>query len=262
MNILDRLIKKKIGLALGGGAARGLAHIGVLKVIEEEGIKIDFVAGTSVGSLIGALFCAGFRWKEINELSGKTAWKDLVEPMLPGKGLLRLEKLENKLNKLVEGRNLEELDIPLSVVTADITTGEEIILKEGPAARAVRASSSIPGIFEPVMWEDRLLVDGGLVNNVPASVVREMGAELVIAVDLNADRIKNEPPRNIFDVIVYSFLILMTNFTQHAVKKADYVIRPDLKGYSYYDLKKRNELINLGEQAARDVLARISEKIH
>lgn len=153
--------KPKVGLALSGGAARGLAHIGVIKAIENEGIPISFVAGTSVGSLIGALFAAGVGWQEMAELARKLKWRDLVSVSLSGLGLARTDKLQKIIDRLLGGKRFEDLAIPFAAVAVDIASGEKVILKTGSVAEAVQASCSIPGIFEPVPLNGHLLVDGG-----------------------------------------------------------------------------------------------------
>jgi NTE family protein len=254
---LGRFREGKVGLALGGGAARGLAHIGVLKVLEEEGIRVGMVAGTSAGSLVGALHCAGYGWREIREIAGRIQWRDLVGPTWPVMGLLRTTKLEKALEEILGHRSFEQLGIPFRAVAVDIGTGEEVLLSSGPVAQAVRASASIPGIFEPVLWEGRLLVDGGLVNDVPADVVRAMGAELVIGVDLNADRIDARPPQNFLDIFYRSLNLLIYNSTQRGRRSADLMITPALSGIGYHELKRMEELIERGERAARRELEKL-----
>jgi NTE family protein len=253
----DRIVRtmKKIGLALGGGAARGLAHIGTLKVLAEEAIAPDFVAGTSAGSLIGALLCAGFSWHEIRKRAIQVSWSDLVEPIFPIMGLVKSEKLEKLLGTMLSDRSFEELNIPLSVVTVDILTGDEVILRSGSVARAVQASCSIPGLFKPVDRDDRLLVDGGLINNLPSNIVREMGAEVVIAVDLISDVVNTNPPKNIVDILYYSFNIMIRNAARKGLEDADCVIKPDLRGFSYHRLGRLDELMARGEMAARESLS-------
>ncbi len=227
-----------VGLALGGGAARGLAHIGVLKVLEEEGIRVDCIAGTSAGSLIGAAFAAGLSWKEILERARGINWFDIVSPSLPRMGLLRMERLQRLLEATWGNRTFESLSIPLSVVAVDIVSGDQVVLSKGSIARAVRASCSIPGVFEPVAEDGRTLVDGGLLNNVPADIARQMGAGIVLAVDLNTDRRHQEPPRNVLDVLFYSFDILMTHATHQNLGESCIMISPRLDGCSYRDFRR------------------------
>ena len=248
--------EKKVGLALGGGAARGIAHVGVLKVLEEHAVPINYVAGTSAGSLIGALYCSGRRWAEIRDFVADVNWGDLLQPALFSMGLVNPSKLEKMLDNLISNRTFEELEIPLTVVAVDLLTGELIEFHEGSVARAVRASSSIPGIFSPLEWDGKLLVDGGVLNNVPADIVKAMGADIVIAVDVNANAIKQQGPENVFDVMMYSMRIMLDDETR-IKENADFLIRPDLEGFSYYNLRNAEKLMDLGEAAAREQIPKI-----
>ncbi|HUX12362.1 MAG TPA: patatin-like phospholipase family protein [Spirochaetia bacterium] len=250
-----------VGLALGGGAARGFAHIGVLKVLEEERIPIDFVAGTSIGSLIGALHCAGVRWQEIVSITNGISWGDLVKPAWPNLGLVRSDRLEAVIGKFINQSDFEDLAIPFKAVAVDIVEGQAVILGHGAIAPAVRASCSIPGIFSPVELDGRLLVDGGVLNSVPADVVKDMGADVVIAVNLNADRKKHGKPENVLDMMFYSFSLMIAGATDRTLRYADIVIEPDLHDMSYYALKKKDVAIARGESAARSRLAAIRERI-
>ena len=254
-------MKRKLGLALGGGGARGLAHIGVLKVLEEEGLAADFVAGTSVGSLIGALYCCGYTWQQLHELARSTDWSDLVTFTVPRLGLVNARKLERLVGRLTGGRNLEDLPIPFRAVAVDITAGEEVVLAAGPVARAVRASASIPGIFEPTRWEGRLLVDGGLLDNVPSAVVRDMGADVVLAVNLSGERAKSRPPENILDVLLYSLEVLIHGQGQRGTAAADVAVVPDLAGFSYRNLGRLEEMVERGEAAMRAALPALRRKL-
>ncbi|MBN1799379.1 MAG: patatin-like phospholipase family protein [Spirochaetales bacterium] len=252
---------RKIGLALGGGAARGLAHIGVLKALTEAGIHIDYVAGTSAGSIIGALYCAGYTWEEIKEIANNINWGKLIAPTVPIKGLVKTDKLEKLLEKLLKKKSFNDLAIPFRAVAVDISRGEEVVLHKGSAAKAVQASSSIPGIFEPTELDGRLLVDGGLMNNVPADTVRDMGAGIVIAVDLNHYYPKLAKPRNIIEIIYSSLFIIMNNKSNKTNKFTDYLVAPDLSRYSYTNFKNMNELIQKGEQAMIAYIPQIKKKL-
>lgn len=250
-------MRRKLGLALGGGAARGLAHIGVLKVLEEEQIVVHFVAGTSAGSLIGSLYCAGLSWMQIKEVAEGIDWRDLVSPTWPSLGIVNPDKLEKTLNGLLRRRRFEDLPIPFRAVAVDITTGEEVVLSSGSVATAVRASCSIPGIFEPTELGGRLLVDGGLVNDVPTDVVKTMGADVVIGVDLNADRVTNRRPENVIEVFFRSLNILIHNSAQRARRVADIMVVPRLEGFAYHDLGRLDELIVEGERALREQIGKV-----
>jgi NTE family protein len=250
--------KPKIGLALSGGAARGLAHIGVIKVLQEEKIKISCVAGASVGSLIGALFADGMQWTEMADIARRLKWKDLAQITLSPMGIAKHTKLKAIIDKLIGGKRFEDLPLPFAAVAVDIGAGEEVILKEGSVAEAVRASSSIPGIFEPTVIGGRYLVDGGLLNNMPSDVARSLGADVVVAVDLNAQLGETHPPKNVLDILFRCFQLILKN-SRYALAEADLIITPDLTGKSYADLKPLDELIALGEAAARFALPRLKK---
>ncbi|MCA1755578.1 MAG: patatin-like phospholipase family protein [Spirochaeta sp.] len=254
------LLDKKIGLALGGGAARGLAHIGVLKVLEEYDIPISCVAGTSVGSLIGAAYCSGLDWRRIREITEEISWGELVRPSLSGKGLLKTQKLDSFLRHVLGEISFADLKTPFAAVCVDIATAEEIVLTEGSVVEAVRASSSIPGIFEPVIRGERALVDGGVGNNLPSVTARTLGADIVIAVDLTPEASNREMPQNLVDVMFRTFAALMWNTAVAGKKDCDVLIQPDIAGFSYHDLSKGDDLIAAGEQAARAALGLIARK--
>lgn len=252
---------KKVGLALGGGAARGFAHLGVLKVLEEENIPIDVVAGTSAGSIIGALYCSGYSWEEIRDLARELNWGNLVSFTLPTRGFLNPDKLEKLLDKLIYGRQFSELSLPFTAVAVDLKSGKEVHISHGSVSKAVRASCSIPGIFSPIDLHDRCLIDGGILNSVPADVAAEMGADVVIGVDLNADRMQDAELKNVLDVMFYTFQILIKNNIQKGINCADILIAPDLKGFSYKNMKQADELIRRGEAAARASIQEIKSRI-
>lgn len=180
-------VRPKIGLALGSGSARGLAHIGVIRAIEEAGIEIDCIAGTSMGALIGAVYAAG-KLDELEAVFATFDWKKALsffDVVLPKSGLLDGAKVGELVRDLVHAKNIEALNKPFQAIATDIASGAEVVIGSGDVIEAVRASISVPGIFTPVRSGDRILVDGGLVNPVPVSAARAMGADIVIAVDLN-----------------------------------------------------------------------------
>jgi NTE family protein len=247
-------VKPKVGLALSGGAARGLAHIGVIKVIQEEHIPVDCVAGASVGSLMGALFAAGMRWRDMAETARRIRWKDLAQITLSQLGIAKHTKLKEIIDRLIGGKRFEDLPLPFAAVAVDLRTGCQVVLSSGPVADAVRASSSIPGLFEPTVLDGRALVDGGLLNNLPADVARGLGADVVLAVDLNAHHEEAPPPKNVLDILYRCFQIVLDHNERDERAQADIIIAPDLRGRSYYDLKPLDEMIDLGERAARAAL--------
>lgn len=242
-------MKAGIGLALGGGSARGLAHIGVLRGLAELGISVDYVAGTSSGSIIGALFAAGSSAAQLGELARGTGWRDLSQLLVPRRSLLSNERLEKLLDELLDRRAIQELPLPFAAVCTDLNTAGKVVLREGQVARAVRASCSIPGIFPPVEWQQRLLVDGGLVENVPVETVRAMGAQRVIAVDLYASAAGNNQIDGILGVLARSFEIMQRQQSQAQFYSADVSIAPKMAGESLIDLHQSDHYIQLGYEA-------------
>lgn len=249
---------RKLGVAFGGGAARGFAHLGVIRVLEEAGVRPDFVAGTSVGSIIGALYAGGLTCDAIVGSVRALDWGDMVQPVFPRRGLVRADKLETRLIELLGERQVEDLETPFAAVTVDLAAGRQHVIDNGPLEKAVRASCSIPGIFEPVMRNDQVLVDGGVLNDVPIDVCQAMGAEVVLAVDLNSDIAIGDAPEDIFAVIVATLNVMMKNCRKEPEGGPDVIlVRPDLGGFSYHDLKRIDEMIQRGEGATRKVMPRL-----
>jgi NTE family protein len=247
--------RKRFGLALGGGAARGFAHIGVLKALDEAGLKPAFVAGTSVGSLIGALYCAGLSWAQIWQEALKLDWKDLVTLSVPTLGLVNPSKLEELVQRLSGGRMIEDLPLPFRAVAVDLVTGKEAVLDTGPVGRAVRASCSIPGIFIPLDDGERLLADGGVLNNLPSDIVRAMGANYIVAVDLTSSGGNaHKKPENIVEVLIDSAFIFMNNSGAQGRAAADMLIEPALAGFGYHDMSRKQEMLDAGYEAMRTQL--------
>jgi len=246
----------KLGLALGGGAVLGFAHLGVLKVLTEAGYTPSAVAGTSAGSLFGGLFCAGLSCEEIRAASEKISWLDLITPTVPLMGLLKADGLEKVIARLAGNKNIEELAIPFRAVATDLVTGKEVVFDSGPLARAVRASCSVPGIFAPLEDGQRLLADGGILNNVPADVVRGMGADYILAVDV-INAAGGKKPSNIGEVIFRSMTILIAGTNPEGLRKADIVLRPELSGFSPTDMSKKDAIITAGEAAMRAALTKL-----
>ena len=180
-------MKPKVGIALSGGAVRGLSHIGILKVLEREKVYINFIAGTSIGALIGALYASGIKIDEIEQIVKTAKWRELVDFTIPKIGLIAGKKVEDYIKKILKNKKFEELSIPLSIVATDLNTGEKIIFNTGDVIKAIRASISVPGIFEPILDNNSIFVDGGLVDPIPVDIVKGMGADIVIAVDLTID---------------------------------------------------------------------------
>jgi NTE family protein len=250
----------KVGLALSGGAARGIAHIGVLKYLEERGVEPCCIAGTSAGSIVGALYCSGRSVDQLIEIAAKMSWKDLVKISLPHMGLIRSSLLLKMLKEYLGDITFEELKLPLIVNAVDLLKGEKAIFTEGPVAEAVAASCAIPGIFSPVRLKNRLLVDGGVIDNMPSNLLVERGIEFVIAVDVTAQRPLIKEPDNIFEVLIQSYDILIRQRDLPAKKHADILIEPELGDYNFWETRKSKQLIKQGYKAAAEALDKVDLK--
>ncbi|RAL26472.1 patatin-like phospholipase family protein [Thermoflavimicrobium daqui] len=253
--------RPKIGLALGSGSARGLAHIGVLKVLKQAGVPIDFVAGSSMGGFIGVLFANGIDPEMMENLAIHLKRKHLLDLTVPGFGFISGDKIKDLIYLLTHRKNLEQLKIPTAVVATDLLTGEKVVFKSGSVADAVRASISIPGVFTPVINERQILVDGGVVDRVPISTVREMGADIVIAVDVLPQI--NQPARikNIVDVIMQSLEIMERRIFDQQLLSADVLIQPDVSEISPASFNRVEECVQKGEEAAKAELEKIRKLI-
>jgi len=268
--------KHKIGLALSGGAARGLAHVGVIRVLQEEGIPIDIIAGTSAGAVMGAVYASCCDSARMLEHALEASWKKLgplIDPSFPRTGFIKGKKIMNVLSGFIGGDiKFSDLKIPFACVATDINTGEEIVIAKGPVLDALRASISIPGIFTVVKHEGRYLVDGGLTTPVPVNVVRRMGADFVIAVNVNPDvsarmgksgrkRADAHKGPNIFQIMMQSIYITTNAVGRSSLSDADVVIEPDLANIGAGDFHKTPELIAQGEKAARKSIPEIKRKL-
>lgn len=266
---------RKIGLALGGGAARGLAHIGVLEVLQKEGIPIDMIAGTSAGAAIGAIYAQGNDFSLIEKLALSLNWKrlaSLVDLALPKTGFIEGKKITELLQTILGGDiKFSELKIPLACVATDVATGEEVVIKQGSVLEGIRASISVPAIFTIVKWKGRYLIDGGLVNPVPVSVVRGMGADFIIAVNVmpnisakayqgkeGAKKIKKP---NFFSVIMQSMYIGTYSLVRSCLEDANIVIEPQVAQIGYGDFHRAKECILQGEQAVQDSILEIKRRL-
>ena len=256
-----KTIKKRptLGIALGGGFARGLAHVGVLKVLEEENIKIDYMAGTSVGSVIGAAYCSGISAKELEEISGLVRFKDFARWTLSRYGFCTNDRMEHFLTRVVRCKNFEELKTPLAVAATDFENGDPVVFREGCILDPVRASCAYPGMFLPVKLNGRMLVDGMLGYAVPTTPLRHMGADRVIGVYLSAHWVNMKGPRHLFDVIGQCFSIAQAAMSESWKRDADLVIEPNVDGFAYDDFARAPELIKAGEVAMRAILPQVKE---
>jgi NTE family protein len=243
-----------IGLALGGGFARGMAHIGVLKVLEEEGIPIRLIAGTSVGALIGASYCSGVSVQELEALSRSVRFTTFARWTVSRFGFASNDRMVAFLARTLKVKTFEELRIPLGVTATNFNTGEAVVFHSGSIIDPVRASCAYPGMFLPVNIRGQWLVDGMLSHPVPSRPVREMGAERVLAVHLKGQWSKDGAPRHLFDVIGQSFAIAQDQMSHLWRGAADIVVEPEVSGFAYDDFKRAGELIRAGEVAMRKVL--------
>jgi NTE family protein len=254
------MTRPKIGLALGSGAARGFAHIGVLKILQQENIPIDYIAGSSMGSVIGVCFANGLDLAMMEKLVIHLKRKHWLDFTVPGLGFVVGEKMKELIRLLTHRKALEELDIPTAVVATDLSSGEPVIFRTGSIADAVRASSSIPGVFEPVVIDGRMLVDGGVIDRVPISVVREMGADLVIAVDVVPQASKVQV-KNVLDVILQTLSIMEREILNKHIPAVDLMIHPDLADVSPSAFHHAEICIQRGEEAARVQVPQLREML-
>ena len=248
----------RIGLALGGGAARGFAHVGVIQVLEEAGIRPHYVAGTSAGSLVAALYASGkspLELRQVAETMEEAAITDWVLPLF-NRGALKGEALASYVNRQVQGRAIEHMALPLGIVATDLKSGEPVLFRRGNTGTAVRASSAVPGVFLPVGIGEHEYVDGGLVAPVPVRQVREMGANFVIAVDISSDPAGNAAG-DTFQILLQTFAIMGKSINQLALKDAEVVVRPRLSGVGSADFSARRRSIEAGRQAMQAVLPQL-----
>jgi NTE family protein len=256
--------KIKIGLALGGGAARGFAHIGVIKALEAQGIYPDIVVGTSAGSVVGAMYAAGNTGFQLQKMALDMDEASISDWALPlfGKstGVLKGEALQAYVNKSVNNQPMEKLKIPFGAVASDLKTGQPILFQRGNTGMAVRASSAVPGVFQPVTISGHTYVDGGLVAPVPVRFARDMGADFVIAVNISTQADVQATVSSL-DVIMQTFSIMGQRINQYELRDADVVIAPSLGKMAGNDFAGRNQAILAGEQAAAQQMAQIKQKL-
>ena len=248
-----------IGLALGGGFARGLAHIGVLKVLEEEKIPINFIAGTSVGALIGAVYAAGACPNDMAEFAGKVRLKDFARWTVSRLGFASNDRMTGMLQRCLKVRTFEELRVPLAVIATEFVTGEAVVFRSGDLIGPVRASCAYPGMFLPVTLDGKTLVDGMLAYSVPTTPLRQMGAQRVLAVYLKAHWVSPGPPRSVFDVVGQCFSIAQAKASSLWQADADVVLEPEVAGFAYDAFDRAPDLVRAGEESARRALPRIRE---
>ena len=256
--------KPKIALVLGGGAARGFAHVGVIRVLEQEKIPIDMIVGTSVGSLIGAIYASDINSFELEWTAFSLQKDDLLDygvlTAFTGMGVAKGDKLEEFVKNKVSAQNIEGLKLPFAAIATDLNRGTRVVLDHGSVATAVRASSAIPGVFNPVDYQGRLLVDGGVVDNLPISTARERGADIVIAVDIS-ENVTNFNVTNIIDVMVQSVSIMAAENVKYKRKEADVLISPAVGNVGMLDFSQKKQCMLAGIEAAQKAIPMIREKI-
>ena len=255
-------VPPKLGLALGGGAARGFAHIGVIQVLEEAGLRPDFVAGTSAGSVVAALYASGktgAQLQQIGESMEEAAITDWTLPVF-NSGILRGDALAKYVNQQVGGRAIENMTVPLGIVATDLYSGEMMVFQKGDAGKAVRASSAVPAIFQPVKISGRSYVDGGLVSPVPVRAARSMGAQVVLAIDISSPP-DSSGSDNTITVLLQTASIMGKSINAFELKEADVVVRPDLRAVSSADFSSRKKAIEAGRRAMLELLPQLRAAI-
>ncbi len=275
---------KKVGLALGGGGARGCAHIGVIKALREADIPVDFVAGTSIGAVMGGVLALG-KIEEVEKILKNVKWQDVVkhfDPTIPKKGLFQGKKVVKLIEKIIGKKTFSDTQIPFVAVATDLVSGKEVDLESGSMIDAMRASIAIPGIITPFKKKGRHLIDGGVTNPLPTDIVRDLGAEVVISVDLNSSFLKERrytgrqltkyklvnwltPSRpNIIDVIESSVFAMQNQLTQTnlEIHQPDFLIQPDLGDAGIFDFQKAKKLISEGYKETKKQIRKIKKAVH
>ena len=252
----------RIGLALGGGAARGFAHVGVIAVLEEAGLKPQLVVGTSAGSLVAALYASGKTSAQLQQTALNMEEVAITDWMLPifGRGMFRGDALARYVNDLVANRTLENMAIPLGIVATDLNSGQAVLFQRGDTGTAVRASSAVPAVFLPVKISGREYVDGGLVSPVPVRFARQMGADIVVAVDISSPP-ENNPAGDTLQILLQTFAIMGKSINQYELKDADVVVRPSLTGLKSADFSARQRAIDAGRAAMLAALPQLKAKL-
>ena len=250
----------RIGVALGGGGARGLAHIGVLRRLTESGMPIHCISGTSIGAIVGGIFASG-NLERVIEWCCEPDWKKLprlfFEPHFTGKALIRGERIEHLLSELIPAKDFESLSIPYAAIATDLFTGEKVTMRSGNLHSAIRASMSIPGVFRPVERDGKILVDGGLSDPLPTAACRQMGAELIVAVDINPPGVAEESGAfsrmNLLDVLTCTFRVFNCEMTRRVLGEVapDVLVRPEVGGVSLLDFRNASRMVDAGEAAMR-----------
>lgn len=253
---MNKLKNKKIGLAFGGGAVLGAVHVGVLKALEELGIDIKAISGTSVGAIVASLYAFGKSAKEIENIVLKFEWKHLSSFAFSKYGLLSNKKIGEIIKQNIGSKTFEEANIPLSVIATNISNGDKVVLNEGSVSNAVIASTCVPGIFVPIEIDGKLLVDGGIVENIPLSCLKDKDVDFLIGVDLVVEEFYKKP-KNVVEVLYNSFNILVKTNKKTQIKEADIIIKPNLKEFNPTDMSQIKDLIELGYNETKKIVTNL-----
>lgn len=257
----NQVEKQRVALVLGAGASRGFAHVGVLKVLESNGIPVDMIVGTSAGSFVGSLYAYGYDSFALQKMAFTLQYDDLIDMMfIPNNGFIKGERLQEFIDRKVLNTRIEDLRTPFYPVATDLKTGKEVVFRKGDTGLAVRASCSIPGVFRPAEIDGRMYIDGGAVSPVAVEAARRLGADIVIAVDISSG-ISEAEPESIIDTVLQTIDIMYANLATRQLAKADIVITPNVGFIASNDFSRRHEAILEGERAAMDALPAIKEMI-
>lgn len=252
--------KPRVALVLGSGAARGFAHIGVIKVLEANGIVPDLIVGTSAGAVVGALYASGINGFELQRIALELDETTFSDWTIAGRGLIKGEALANYVNAQLRNKTIEKLARPLAIVATDLHSGEPIVFQLGDTGTAVRASSAVPGVFSPVRISGRDYVDGGLTHPVPAAIARRIGADVVIAVDISS-KPKSAEVSNTVEALLQTFTIMGSRISSYELAAADFVITPSIGAIKGTDFSSRNVAILEGERATQSIIAAIKARV-
>lgn len=258
------LRKRKVVLALGGGSARGLAHIGILKVFEKhfgrDKLPFDMIVGTSIGSFIGAAYCLGTPLEELEKMALKFAWPTMVDPGLYTTGLIKGDKLEKIISSIIGDKGFRDMKLPFALTTTDIETGEELVHTSGDLIKLIRASCSWPGVFTAVEIDGRLLVDGGVRNSIPTKAAYEMGATFVVAINPGF-AVRHQRIKHVMEAIIQFIQIMGEELNAYQSRVADMAIKPNLPDIDQFGYDKAEIIIHQGELAAEEVIGKLKRKL-
>ncbi|MFC1478031.1 patatin-like phospholipase family protein [Candidatus Margulisiibacteriota bacterium] len=256
-----KLKRKKIGIALGGGAARGFAHVGVLKSLRRNNIPIDYIAGTSAGSIVGALYASGIPIEELENVALEMSGINIVMPSFSLTGINDSSAIANFLNKIINNKSFKELDIPFAVVVTDLKSGKDVVIDKGPVGPAVGASSSYPVVYSPTEINGNFYIDGGFSRNIPVAPLKKMGAEFIIAVDVIPEVTLDKMPQDVVSIMNRAQDILLKRTHILDTKDADLVIKPITESVRSYDLMDQKKIIAMGEKAAEKIIPELKRKL-